>query len=215
MKIITLFKVIANLYKRNIKKNRLMVIFMIFTNITLMLFLVFFSSSETLAQTLAEGYLEYLSVDVALYESQPTNNPLINVKSYRRPSIDYLNSIMKVTESFVIRPDYSPLLYEKEIMVLGKEIPNVLITIIGENTNEIGINRAFYNELNKLVSIKDDEMLLHFYIKTTIFIDDEEVLIDYYNQFPITYIYDEPTYFSVPKLYISQNTIGRAIIFLP
>jgi hypothetical protein len=59
MKIITLFKVIANLYKRNIKKNRLMVIFMIFTNITLMLFLVFFSSSETLAQTLAEGYLEY------------------------------------------------------------------------------------------------------------------------------------------------------------
>lgn len=216
MKIITLFKVIANLYKRNIKKNRLMVIFMIFTNITLMLFLVFFSSSETLAQTLAEGYLEYLSVDVALYESQPTNNPLINVKSYRRPSIDYLNSIMKVTESFVIRPDYSPLLYEKEIMVLGKEIPNVLITIIGENTNEIGINRAFYNELNKLVSIKDDEMLLHFYIKTTIFIDDEEVLIDYYNQFPITYIYDEPTYFSVPKLYISQNTIDATLgnIFL-
>lgn len=210
MKIITFLKVIFNLYKRNIKKNRLMVIFMIFTNLTLMLFFVFFASNEVLVDTLSSNYLEHLSVDVSLYESLPTNNELINVKTYRRPSIDYLNSMMKVIDNFTIRPDYSPLLREKNINILDKEVPNVLIIILGGGKKEIGINTTLYNELQNLVSVKDEEILFNFYLKTTLFIE-EEIIIDYHTQFPISYIYDEPTYFSVPKLYISQTVIDATM----
>ncbi len=184
---------------------------MTFTNLTLMLFLLFFSSSETLVTTLSESYLEHLSVDISMYEALPTNNALINVKSYKRPTIDYLHSIMKVTDVFTIRPDYSPLLQQKQLSILGKDIPNVLITPLGKSTNEIGINRAFYHELQKLVTVKDENILLNFYLKTALFIEEEEIIIDYHTHFRVTYIYDEPSYFSIPKLYISQNIIDATI----
>lgn len=211
MKIITLSKVLSTLYKRNIKKNTLMVIFMIFTNISLMLFLLFFSSNEALLTTLSSSYLEHLSVDVSLYESQPTNNSLINVKTYKRPTIDYLNSIMRVTDNFKIRPDYSPLLADKTLFIFDKEIPNILITILGENSEEVGINRALYKELLKAASFSNEEIIIRFSLATTLFIDEEETKINYEHDFRITYIYDEPTYFSSPKLYIPQNMIDATL----
>lgn len=209
MRLLTLSKLVLAFYNRNIAKNIMMVAFMLFTNLIFGLFSIFIESEKVVIPTLSASYLEHLSVDVSLYESISTNNDLINVKRYKRPSISYLESFSSQSE-FIIRPDFSKVFRYTKVSIHDKELPLPEFVVINNIPHDIGINESFLEVIKESVSVDEKSLLLDFNLLLPQMKEDS-LNIEYNTTLKIDFIYQEPAYFSVPKIYISQDFVDQNI----
>lgn len=204
------FKLQKTLYFRNIKKNRLMVIFMLITNFLMGSFVLFLDADKEVIPRLDQSYLEHLSVGISSYETLHTNNDLINVRMHQRPSMAILNSIMSHVGYFEIRPDYGLIFEQAEIMMFEKNLTMPSIAIHDIKTDEIGINRSFYNEILDHVQ-PFDELVINLKIALFISINEVDRYIHINEPLKISYIHDEAPFFMGPKLYLPQSMIDEKI----
>lgn len=203
-------KLIKTLYKRNMKKNRLMIIFMFLTNLLMGTFVLFLDADQAIIPRLSTTYLEHLSVGISSFETLSTNNELMNVRMHRRPPLALLSSMMTHIGSFEIRPDYTLLFDHAKLSMYEKSIEKPYFAIHGLKTNQIGINQSFYETIKKAVQ-PDLDFTLKLSIFLTITIEEIDVDIDIKEHLPITFIKEEPPFFLRPKLYLPQSFIDEKI----
>lgn len=210
-------RVLSIFYRRNFSKNVILVLFTLLTNLTLSLFLIFNESSAAILPRLNESYFEELSVDLSKYGSAPTNNELINVKTYERPSLVFINSLMERTGPFMIRPDYTFLFQKSKLHLFAKELSNPLFVTHMVQGYGIGINRAYYEFLRKEVALHSENFKVALTINTKLMIESKEVEFSFSDELEISFIYDEPTVFTSPKLYLPETyldtSLGRTFLF--
>lgn len=211
MKIIKYFKLLGVFYRRNLSKNRLMVLFMAITNLILVIFLLFFASKDEIVYKLEKSYLEHLSLDVSNYSSVSTNNSLINVKTYKRPDLEFLSSIMENTGQFKIRPDYSLLFQSATFSAFEKELEPPQVIIHNIQTYNVGINQKYADEIFKAINVSSDQLFLKVEINYSLKIFEEEISITFVDEMKVDYVYHEPTYLSSSKIYISQEYIDAKL----
>lgn len=198
-------------YNRNFTKNALMVSFLLVTNLTVSVFLFFFSSSQTIMPVLNESYFETLSVNISRFNSVATNNELIKVRTYERPSLSFMNSVMTRTGRFDIRPDYSMFLSELTVSLYAKEVATPLVVTYMHNNQGIGINEAFYSLLSKEVTLSEEQLSLRLVLRKKFMIENLERILEHEDDVLINFIYEEPSYFSTPKLYIPESYLDATI----
>ncbi len=184
---------------------------MVMTNFITMTFVLFAATSNNVLSAINEQYFEHLSVDVSRYSTAATNNELINVKNYERPSLSYMHALMEETDRFTIRPDYTMFFKETKLLLFDKVLPNPLFITYGHTNEGVGINRTFYNEIKKEVALFEDNFTLTFVLDMTVLVNNEVKTIQYEERITPLFIYDEPTYFSTSKLYLPQAFIDRTI----
>ncbi|MFA5659836.1 MAG: hypothetical protein WC968_00330 [Bacilli bacterium] len=203
-------KLFKTLYNRNLKKNRLMVIFMLLTNFLLGSFVLFLDADKEVVTRLDQSYLEHLSVGISSYETLTTNNELINVRMHQRPPMDILTSMMTHIGYFEVRPDYGLLFDHAELMMFEKILNKPTIAIHALKTNAIGINRSFYDELIDAVQPLDS-LIINLKIAFTLSLNATDLDININESLSISYIHDEAPFFLTPKLYLPQSMIDEKI----
>lgn len=212
MKIFSVFRLLSTFYRRNAVKNTMMVVFMFITNIVLGGFVIFFNAGQNIIDVLEENYFEYLSVDVSLYQSLLTNNELINVKTYKRPSLDYIHAMMEKTGRFSVRPDYSHFFQNASLRLYEKELSVPLITTYDHVNYGFGINKTYLQNISSEVSLNSLEQLsLSLKIEMNINVDDQIVPIIIEEEVAISFVIEEPTYFANAKLYVPQHFIDQTL----
>ena len=204
-------KVLRVFYKRNFVKNALMVSFLLITNLTISVFLALFNSSQMVIDVLNDSYFEKQSVNLSKFASIDTNNDLIKVRTYERPSLAFMNSLMTRTGRFEIRPDYTMFFNEFNVKVFDKALPKPqFITYMHENYG-IGINEAFYNLLKEEVTLPNDNLHIMLELDATFMIDGTLHTLKHSDIVEINFVYEEPAYFSTPKLYLPEYYLDATI----
>lgn len=211
MKIRAFYNLVKVLYKRNFTKNTMIIIFMLVINLVFGFYAIFKTSEAYLLKTLSQSYYEHLSVDVSFYESTNTSNALINVKKYKRPSIDHLYAFTDYTERLIVRPDFTKILANATLSCFDKSLPLPQFVVVNSSVASFGINRTFLDIINENINNSSESLALHFALQFTITENDELIQVEYNDTLPIDFIFEEPAYFSAPKLYIPQEYIDQHI----
>lgn len=198
-------------YKRNLAKNILLVFFLNITNMFLVLFVLVYSEGATIISVFEQSYFEHLSVDISLYQSVETNNELINVKSYARPSLSYVQTFMTHTGEFNVRPDYSFFWQNSEVTIYDKKITTPQIITYSEPRQGIGINGAYLKVLAENTSVNKDEIVLKLNINTSFTINEKVIEVNLSETLEVDFIFNEPNYFQTPKLYLPQGVIDKTL----
>lgn len=204
-------KVLNIFYKRNAAKNILLVFFLNITNLFLVLFVLVYSEGSKIITVFSESYFEHLSVDVSLYQSVETNNELINVKSYERPSLSYLQAYSTHTGQFNIRPDYSYFWQNSEVSLFGKTVDTPQIITYLEPRQGIGINGAYLKILKENSSVDEDDINIKLVINASFIVNEKVIEVNLSENLHVNFIFDEPNYFSTPKLYLPQGVVDQSL----
>lgn len=204
-------KVLRVFYKRNFVKNALMVVFLLITNLTISVFLSLFNSSQMVVKVLNDSYFEHQSVNISKFASIDTNNELIKVRTYERPSLSFMNSLMTRTGRFEIRPDYTTFFNDFNVTIFDKVVTRPQFITYMHGNYGIGINEAFYHLINDEVTLDPHNLRLKLELKTTFMVDGEARTLVHNDEVFINFIYEEPSYFSSPKIYLPENYLDVTI----
>lgn len=205
------FKILNIFYKRNLSKNILLVFFLNITNLFLVLFVLVFTEGPMIVTVFSESYFEHLSVDISLYQSVETNNDLINVKSYARPSLSYIQTYMAHTGQFSIRPDYSYFWQNSEVSIFGEVLDLPQIITYAEPRQGIGINEAYLKVLADNTNVNKDDITLKLDINSSFTVNEKVLEVKVSEELDVNFIYSEPNYFSTPKLYLPQGVVDKIL----
>lgn len=204
-------KILNLFYKRNLAKNILLVFFLNITNLFLVLFVLVYSEGPKIVRVFEESYFEHLSVDISLYQSVETNNDLINVKSYARPSLSYVQTYTAHTGQFSIRPDYSFFWQNSEVSIFNKTAETPQIITYSEPRQGVGINGAYLKVLQESSSVKPDDLTLKLRIDASFTVNEEVIEVFVSQDLDVNFVFNEPNYFSTPKLYLPQGVVDKIL----
>lgn len=203
------------LFRKNHGKNVLLIVFLFISNLVTGTFLNLINMKEDISNSMERGYLEHLSLNVSTFTTSSTNNNLVNVKSYKRPSLDYLSSLTDFIGDFVIRPDYTPVFNGSSFSIFGEDIQIDTFIVHNLATHDIGINRAFFSKLQDVFNL-ETEIIINMNINLELLINQDISIFTYQTDMKVGYIYDEPSYLTRPKIFLSQayidNNIGNILI---
>lgn len=177
----------------------------------LVLFVLVYSEGPKIITVFEQSYFEHLSVDISLYQSVETNNDLINVKSYARPSLSYVQTFMTHTGEFSVRPDYSFFWQSSEVTIYDKKLALPQIITYSEPRQGIGINDAYLKVLEENTSVNKDDINLKLKINTSFTVNEVVIAVNLSESLNVDFIFNEPNYFQTPKLYLPQGVVDKTL----
>lgn len=208
MKFLLHLKLLHLFNKKSGKRNFVMVILFLLTNIIAAMSFAFLFASQNLEVKMRQSYYEHLSVSVTSYVQTETNHKLINVKQYRRPEYNNLLSIMDYSGEFSVKPDYSYFFRYLSLSLFAKEIETPTFVLVADYSNSIYINRHFEEQIKKDFSL--DQSLIGIDFSFNYIFDEGIEINDEFTLF-ISKVIDEPNYFASNKIYLPQNIVDEII----
>lgn len=207
MKLKLYYELIKSFYKRMTAQNVITVIIFAISVITANTALSFYLATTNIKEEVAMSYFEYKSISIAEVRQVAANNDLLTLSQYRRPEIATLYNMMDRIGYFEIKPDYGAFLNNGVIELFGLEV--VRPEFVVHQKSEIGINTTFYNVIKEEFGIEDEELQLDYRLNEQIEVAEEVLEISIHKQLPVTFIYEEINYFSIPKLFLPQNVVDE------